>query len=672
MLGIVAASLLGFVAAQEAEGDSARMLGGKLQLSDIVEYRAFDSYQEAPELAEMVEAGELPPVAERLPAEPRVLKSAGMVDGPGVYGGVWRDTFAVPTESWNWGALQTQGYFGVNEMVQEALVDLYPMWMMGEPEPAPRLARSWEWSEDGMSLTMNLIEGAKWSDGMPFTADDVLFTYENYILDPRVPSWVEADAWTYGGEVTTLEKLDDYTIRFTFGEARPFSAFYRMDVSDFAVVPRHVFSRFHPAFNEGATYQDLLTSAPPQDLPPVTMGSFIPIEYRPGEQLILVRNPYYWQVDEEGKQLPYLSEVHYTEASSGEQRTFNLINDTGDRDNVENPQIFTQIFQASQEPDSHFNLRFEGFRIGYRLLLNFAESGAETPRQQALRELFRDIRFREALSYAIDRQGLATAAFAGPLTQPWYGGYPSASPFYNTELVRTFEYDPEQASALLAELGFSDTDGDGILNWPEGTPVAGDNLLIELITGEDQQASVEAGQALVPLFRAIGIDLRFRVLPGPTVTNLVNVSDFDMQIARQDVPTPDVQPGLYAPASADEPTWHQAGAEGRTLLPFEEEMAALVEEGRFTTDPGRRLEIYSEVNRLSTENVYTLGLYEARSGLAVNKRIRNVPDDLPTFQYAWGMENMPWLAWTPIEEQIAPRFLDQIPTAEDYQGRAWE
>ncbi|CAA9587245.1 MAG: hypothetical protein AVDCRST_MAG86-3969 [uncultured Truepera sp.] len=668
----VVLSLVALGAAQEAEPDPARSLSGKLELSDIVEYRAFDSYQEAPELAAMVEAGELPPVAERLPKEPRVLKSAGMVDGMGVYGGVWRDTFAVPTVSYNWGvAGQTQGYFGINEMVQEPLVDLFPMWMMAQPEPAPRLAKSWEWSEDGMSLTMNLIEGAKWSDGVPFTADDVVFTYENYILDPNVPSPNETDAWTYGGEVTTLEKVDDYTVRFTFGAARPYSAFYRMGYEDFSVVPKHVFSKFHPEFTEGATYQELLTAAPPQDLPPVTMGAFIPVRYRPGEQMILVRNPYYWQVDEEGRQLPYLSEVQYAEASSGEQRTFNLINNTGDRDNVENPQIFTQIFQASQEEGAHFNLRFEGFGIGYRLDLNFSDFGAKTPRAQALREMFRDLTFREALSYAVDRQGLATAAFAGPLTQPWYGGYPSASPFYDPNLVKPYEYNPDQAKALLGELGFTDTDGNGLVNWPEGTPVAGQDLLIELVAGEDVQAAVEAGQALVPLFRAVGIDLRFRVLPGPTVLNLVNTSDFDMIVDRIDVPTPDVQPGLYGPATADEPAWHQAGPEGRTLLPFEEEMVTLLEEARFTTDPARRLEIFHEVLRLSTENVYTIGLYEARRGLAVNKRLKNIPDDLPTFQYEWGMENIPWLAWTAAEEQIAPRFLDLIPTAQDYQDRAW-
>ena len=181
------------------------------------------------------------------------------------------------------------------------------------------------------------------------------------------------------------------------------------------------------------------------------------------------------------------------------------------------------------------------------------------------------------------------------MTQPWYGGYPSASPYYDPNLVKTFEYSPDQAKTLLSDLGFQDTDGNGLLNWPEGTPVAGQDLLIELLAGEDVQAAVEAGQALVPLFRNVGIDLRFRVLPSPTVTNLVNTSDFDMVVTRQDVPTPDVRPGLYGPASADEPTWHQAGPEGRTLLPFEKEMATLIEESRFTTDPARRTEIFHEI-----------------------------------------------------------------------------
>lgn len=667
--------ILSAAAAQEST-DEARMLRGRLQLEDIVEYRALESYNEAPELTALVEAGRLPPVEERLPREPRINKRGQMVDGPGVFGGVWRDTFAVPVESWNWGAGQTQGWFGINEMVQASLVDLFPMWMMENPEPAPSLAKSWEWSEDGFQLTMNLIEGAFWSDGTPFTAEDVAFTYNHYILDPNIPSWSGEGAWTYGGQVTELEVLDDYTIRFTFGQAFPVTAFFRMGYLNFGVVPKHVFSPLHPAFNEAAQYTDLLTSAPPQDLPIVTMGAFVPIIYQPGEQLVLVRNPFYWEVDEEGNQLPYHSEVIYSEGASGEVRTFNLIANTGDRDNVENPQIFGNMFEASQQPNSHFSLRFEEFRIGYRIMMNLSTTlGAESPRQQALREMFRTFEFRRALSHAIDRDGLAVAAFPGPLTQGWFGGYQSGSTFFDPEVVapyaELYAFNPDRSRELLAELGFQDTDGDGILNWPSGTAVAGQNLVIEMIAGESQAASVAAGQALVSLFRDVGIDLRLRPLEGGALNSLVNSGNFDLYISRLDQPTPDIHMATFGPASSEDPVWHQPGPGGRELLDFEITMEELMEEARSTVDPERRTEIFHELLDLHVGNLYTLGLYEARAGLAVHNRLRNIPDDLPTFAYEWGMEHMPWIAWTPEELQIAPRFLDRIPTAESYQNRFW-
>lgn len=286
--------------------------------------------------------------------------------------------------------------------------------------------------------------------------------------------------------------------------------------------------------------------------------------------------------------------------------------------------------------------------------------------------MFRTLEFRQALSHAIDREGLATAAFPGPLTQGWCGGFQSGSPFHNPDLVTCYEYNPEQAVALFNELGFEDTTGDGLLNWPEDSPLAGQSLIIEVFTGEDAQASVEAGQALVPMLREVGIDLRLRVVTGPSLTDRINTGNFDMVIQRIDSPTPDVQMGTFGPAAADEPDWHQAGPDGRELLPFEVRMEELFTELAFATDAGRRTEILHEVLQLHTENVYTLGLYEARAGLAVHNRLRNIPDDLPTFMYEWGMENMPWVAWAPVDEQIAPRFLDDIPTPESYQGRDWQ
>jgi peptide/nickel transport system substrate-binding protein len=170
-------------------------------------------------------------------------------------------------------------------------------------------------------------------------------------------------------------------------------------------------------------------------------------------------------------------------------------------------------------------------------------------------------------------------------------------------------------------------------------------------------------QAVVTLFRDVGIDLRLRVVPGPTYLSLIDTGRFDMVSQRVDQPTPDVHAGVStAPRASTSPTWHRAGPGGRTLLPFEQRIEEILTSMRFETDAVQRTELMQEALQLHTDNIYTLGLYEARGGLAVHNRLRNVPDDLPTYMYEWGMEHMPWIAFTATEEQVAPRFLDRIPT----------
>ena len=139
-----------------------------LPVDQIVTYKALPEYHEPTWVTELVEAGELPPVAERLPKEPQVVLASGMVDGIGVYGDSWRDFSACPTAGWNNGAGVSAGWFGIESMSHSdgALVQTGPLFRADQDiEPFPQLAKSWEWSEDGKQLTMHLIEGAKWSDG---------------------------------------------------------------------------------------------------------------------------------------------------------------------------------------------------------------------------------------------------------------------------------------------------------------------------------------------------------------------------------------------------------------------------------------------------------------------------------------------------------------------------
>lgn len=276
----------------------------KLSLDQIVTYKALDSYSEPDWVAELVAAGDLPSVEERLPAEPRVILTSGMSNGLGDYGGVWRDFSACPTEGFNRGAGQSAGWFGIESAIFASLLKSGPIYRRSDAlEPLPYLAKSWEWSEDGKELTMHLIEGAKWSDGHPFTTEDVLFTWEDMIIDPNIQSPKGASAWEFDGEMTQLEVIDDFTFKFIFPVEKPVQSLFQMDESDFHISPAHYLKPLHPKYNEDMDYVDFEASMPPDQIP-IVLGMFVPVEYITDELMILRRNPYYWAVDETGKQLP--------------------------------------------------------------------------------------------------------------------------------------------------------------------------------------------------------------------------------------------------------------------------------------------------------------------------------------------------------------------------------
>ena len=147
-------------------------------VSDILEYKALPEYHEPDWVtSKYVEAGTLPPVAERLPKEPMVYKTANMPDGAGVYGDVMRHVIGGRPEGWNYWAGQSYGWGGIDIGLVECLTRTGPLFEVNaaDLQPLPNLAKSWEWSEDGKTLTVHLIEGAKWSDGDPFDTEDIDF-----------------------------------------------------------------------------------------------------------------------------------------------------------------------------------------------------------------------------------------------------------------------------------------------------------------------------------------------------------------------------------------------------------------------------------------------------------------------------------------------------------------
>ena len=173
----------------------------------LFRYGTLPAYHEPEWVTEFVKAGKLPPIEERLPKEPLIVDTSMTTDGPGVYGGTLRHVIGGRPQGWNWIAGRNQGYGGTEHSTMMCLVRTGPMWMLTpeKVEPLPQLAKSWEWSDDGKQLTMHLVEGAKWSDGDPFDSEDVIFSWEDNIVDPNVESWAKAGAF---GEGTTLEAVD--------------------------------------------------------------------------------------------------------------------------------------------------------------------------------------------------------------------------------------------------------------------------------------------------------------------------------------------------------------------------------------------------------------------------------------------------------------------------------
>jgi len=644
----------------------------RFALERILTYRRLPSYSQSPVLDKAVGEGKLPPVAQRLPDEPQVMLTGAMSDGEGSYGGVWRDVYAAPTEGWNWGAGQSQGYFGVNSIVQEALVRSGPIYRRSDkPEPLPNLARSWQWSEDGRTLTMHLIRGAKWSDGHPFTADDVLFTWTDLILDEKVRHNASRTTWQIDGEDVDLERVDDYTIRWRFPVPRPTQLLFKMDEADFPISPAHVLRPHHPRHNATADYVRFENCLPPQALPPVTLGAWVPVHYETDVLLVFRRNPYYWKVDERGRQLPYLEEVVFERANTGVQRTYRTLAGAADHTNAENPSSFVEITKRLQDPAAHFDVKWGPETLGFSLLINqSANLGVRSARDGELRRLFRTQRFRRALSQAMDRRGLCDVLIRGPFLRPWPGGLFPGSPYFRLDSAVFYPYSVETSRRLLAELGFRDTDGDGIVNWTEG-PLAGDNLVLALFTGE-VPACLTLSQAMVPLLRQVGIQVNLRRLASTGFRAVTETGRWELIMTRngQAYAVPFTRVVELAPITRQTPSWHREGAEPRRLQAFEADLVDIVNRFRTEADVAKRKELMARYNRIYTENVYSIGLVIGRYGLALAKRFRNTPHGAPVFLYQWTWDNVQAeQMWVRPDERIAEIMPGVVPLCGGGGGR---
>ncbi|RWN35634.1 MAG: ABC transporter substrate-binding protein [Mesorhizobium sp.] len=610
----------------------------------ILEFKALPEYHEPDWVTEKyVKTGKLPPVKDRLPKEPLVFKKGNMQDGIGVYGDTMRHVIGGRPEGWNYGAGQTQGWGGIDIGLSECLTRTAPLFQVEakDTEPLPNLARSWDWSSDGHRLTMHLIEGAKWSDGVPFNADDVMFYWDDEVVDPNVSPLNGATPETFGVG-TTLKKVDDYTVEWTFKDAFPKQYLYAMAYGTFCPGPAHILKPQHPKYSKN-TYDQFKNAFPPEFMNMPVMGGWVPVEYRPDDIIVMRRNPYYWKVDEKGNQLPYLNELHY-KLSTWADRDVQAVAGAADFSNLEQPENFVASLKRAAEANAPARLAFGPRLIGYNLRFNFSANGWGNPdeRGQAIRELNRNEDFRKAVTMALDRKALGDSLVKGPFTAIYPGGLSSGTSFYDRASTVYYPFDLEGAKAELAKAGLKDTDGDGFVNFPSGT-AGGKNVEIVMLVNNDYTTDKSLAEGVVAQMEKLGLRVVLNGLNGTQRDASQYSGRFDWLVRRNEQElTSVVQNTVQLAPVGPRTSWdHRAPENGEVdVMPFEKDLVDIVNKFVSTQDNDQRASLMKQFQKISTEHVYNVGLTEYPGALIVNKRFSNIPQGTPIFMFNWAEDSI--------------------------------
>lgn len=383
-------------------------------------------------------------------------------------------------------------------------------------QPVPKLAKSFLISPDGKTYTVKLRHGIQWSDGMPITADDVVFTWRDIIF-AGLGDTSARDSLVINGHLPSVKKIDDYTVQFE--TIQPYAPFIRMLSTPIA--PKHVFL---PAVKKGAEYFDsfLSTTTKPQDF--VTSGAFKLKEYVPAQRVVFERNPNYYEINTKNEKLPYLDKYIYlivgdlnNEVLKFEAKELDVISLQGSK----------VARYKSIEPHSDFKLYNLGPDTGTMYLSmnmnNRKNNDGKYYVNQVKQKWFQDKNFRQAVDYAIDRKSMVLN-IANGIGEPLYTPESLNSIFLNKNL-KPYDKDIEKSRILLQKSGFY-TDKKGKLYDKDGNRVE-----FDLYTNAGNTEREAIGVMVKQDLEELGMKVNFKPVEFNSLVNkLVSTFDWDMVI----------------------------------------------------------------------------------------------------------------------------------------------
>ncbi len=595
---------------------------------------AAQEYSQAPMLDDM----DLPPVAERLPVNPEVIEP---LDSIGTYGGKLRRVLGGSNDHNS--ILRIVGPQGLTR------------WAPDFSGVVPNVAESWETNEDGSEFTFHLREGMKWSDGEPFTADDIVFFVDDLLHNEEFYPTPPA-RFVVNGEVMTAEKVDDYTVKLKF--AGSYGTFLTELATPLAQEPviwaKHYCQQFHPTYNENVQEQVDATEAV-EDWPALfrlecgeveapnrwsnpdrpTLDPWVMTEnaYSAGAtQVVMTRNPYFWQVDTEGNQLPYIDTLEMNVAQDNEAIVLEAIAGNIDMqrrkiDNLANKPVFAENMEKGDYKIlDMINSNSNSMAIHFN----------HTHKDPVMREVIRNKDVRIALSLGIDREEIIDIVYQGQ-GEPWQIGPRPSHPLFNDQLGHQYtEYDPDKANELLDAAGLDQRDSEGFRLLPNGERFTFDVQY----TGIEQPDWGDALEIIAEQWEDIGVDLNVSSVERSIYYSRgeANEHDFmvwgapgglDPTLSPRDVLAVHPQASWFAIPWT---RWYLTGGkQGEEPSESMKKRLELYDQYKAEADQEKANEIFRQIHQMAADEFEIIGISLAPNLVGVIKNgLKNVPMSIPS------------------------------------------